>query len=210
MVNNPEKWPLIRDRISYIRNLAKGLDVLDAGCTGKKASGYVPDPVTTLHHSLKPVCKSLLGVDVDAEGVRRMMEAGFNVICDDITSMNLERRFDLIVAGEVIEHLYNPGLALKNLGKHLKQSGKLVLTTSNPFYYRQQSKILRRGHIQVHHEHTTSNDPHTISVMLRGSGFRLVKGVWISSKRRWNLMTLLARWRRYWNPNFLVEAHHIG
>lgn len=206
MTDRSEKWPVIGDRISYIRQLADGLDVLDVGCTGKKADGHIPHPSTTLHHSIEPVCKSLLGVDIDAEGVRRMAEAGFRVICDDITSMNLEYKFDLIIAGEIIEHLLNPGSALTNLGRHLKQNGKLVLTTSNPFYYRQQSKILRRGHIQVHRKHTAWYDPHTISAMLSGSGFTLVKGCWLSSRRRWNLMTQVARWRKYWNPNFLVEA----
>ena len=206
MMNQPENWPIIKDRISYIKHLAEGVDVLDVGCTGKKADGRIPDPATTLHHSIKPVCKSLLGVDVDSEGVKRMNEAGFNVICDDITSMKLEYKFDLIIAGEIIEHLFNPGLALKNLGRHLKQNGSLVLSTSNPFYYRQQSKILRRGRIQVHSEHKAWYDPHTINVMLSGSGFRLMRGVWLSSRRGWNLMTLLAHWRKYWNPNFLVEA----
>ena len=206
MINQPENWPIIKDRISYIRYLAEGMDVLDVGCTGKKADGRIPDPATTLHHSIKPVCKSLLGVDVDSEGVRGMTEAGFNVICDDITTMNLEYKFDLIIAGEIIEHLCNPGSALRNLGKHLKQNGSLILTTSNPFYYRQQSKIIRRGHIQVHGDHTAWYDPQTISVMLRCSGLKLVKGVWLSSRRRWSLMTLLSHWRKYWNPNFLVEA----
>jgi 2-polyprenyl-3-methyl-5-hydroxy-6-metoxy-1,4-benzoquinol methylase len=189
MVDQPEKWPVIRDRTSYIRDLARGLDVLDLGCAGKKANGRIPDPATTLHHAIEPVCKSLVGVDVDSEAVRRMTEAGFNALCDDITSMNLHHRFDLVVAGEIIEHLLNPASALRNLAKHLKEDGTLVLTTSNPFYYRQQSKILRRGHIQVHREHTAWYDPRTLSVMLHGSGFRLAK-----------------RWRKYWNPSFLVEA----
>ena len=206
MVDRPEKWPIIRDRVSYLKDLARGLEVLDVGCAGKKAGGRVPDPSSTLYSAIKPVCRSLLGVDIDREGVRRMAEAGFNVVCDDIGSMNLGRRFDLVIAAEVIEHLFDPGVALKNLGRHLKQNGTLVITTSNPFYYRQQSKILRRGHIQVHHEHTAWYDPQTLSVMLDGAGFAVVKGVWLASRKRWNLMTLLAYWRKYWNPNFLVEA----
>jgi 2-polyprenyl-3-methyl-5-hydroxy-6-metoxy-1,4-benzoquinol methylase len=206
MMSKPEKWPVLKDRIAYIRQLVTGLDVLDVGCTGKKANGRIPHAGTTLHHSMKPVCKSLVGVDVDADGIRLMEQEGFTVLCDDITSMDLKHTFDVILAGEVIEHLVNPGLALQNLGKHLRHNGRLVVTTCNPFYYRQQSKILRHGRIQVHREHVAWYDPLTLIVMLRSAGFSVDRGVWLASQKRWNVMAFLAYWRRYWNPNFLVEA----
>ena len=202
----PEKWPVVNDRVFYLMHSAAGLEVLDVGCTGKKGDGRIPDVTTTLHQSLKPVCKSLVGVDNDESGIKLMEREGFKVICCDITLMNLQRTFDLIIAGEIIEHLSNPGLALKNLGKHLNQTGRLVLTTSNPFYYRQQSKILRKGHIQVHPEHTAWYDPQTMGVLLNNAGFTVIKGAWLSTRKRWNLMTLLANRRKYWNPNFLIEA----
>ncbi len=206
MLSAPEKWPVVKDRITYIRQLTTGLDVLDVGCTGKKADGRIPHPGTTLHQSIKPVCRSLLGVDVDADGIRLMEQEGFTVRCDDITSMDLEHTFDVIIAGEVIEHLLNPGLALQNLGKHLRHDGRLVVTTCNPFYYRQQSKILRHGSIQVNRGHVAWYDPRTMILMLRSTGFTVVQGVWLSPQKRWNLMALLAWWRRYWNPNFLLES----
>ena len=202
----PEKWPVVKDRVSYLIHVAAGLDVLDVGCTGKKADGRIPDVATTLHQALKPLCKSLVGVDSDEGGIKLMKRDGFKVTCDDIITMDLQRTFDLIVAGEIIEHVSNPGLALKNLGKHLKKTGRLILTTCNPFYYRQQSKILRKGHIQVHPEHTAWYDPLTMGVLLNNSGFKIIKGTWLSSSKRWNPMMLLANRRKYWNPNFLIEA----
>ena len=202
----PEKWPVVNDRVSYLKQLAANLEVLDVGCTGKKGDGRIPDVTTTLHQALKPVCKSLVGVDNDKSGIKIMEREGFKVICCDITLMNLQRTFDVIIAGEIIEHLSNPGVALKTLGKHLNKAGRLVLTTCNPFYYRQQSKIMRKGHIQVHPEHTAWYDPLTMGVLLNNSGFTVIKGAWLSSRKRWNPMMPLAYWRRYWNPNFLIEA----
>ena len=202
----PEKWPLVKDRVSHIMQLAANLDVLDVGCTGTKADGRIPEVSSTLHHALKSVCKTLVGVDSDQEGVRLMTDEGFQVICDDITTMDLERTFDLVIAGEVVEHLSNPGLALKNLGKHLNKSGKLVVTTCNPFYYRQQSKIVRKGRIQVHPEHTAWYDPLTMGVLLNSSGFQIIRGFWLPLRKRWNPMIFLANRRRYWNPNFMIEA----
>ena len=202
----PEKWPIVKDRVSYIMQLAANLDVLDVGCTGKKADGGTPDIADTLHQALKPVCKTLVGVDSDEDGIRLMADEGFQVIPDDITTMDLERTFDLVIAGEVVEHLPNPGLALKNLGKHLNKSGKLVVTTCNPFYYRQQSKIARKGLIQVHPEHTAWYDPLTMGVLLNSSGFQVIRGFWLSPGKRWNPMIFLTNRRRYWNPNFMIEA----
>ena len=202
----PRSWPVIRDRTDYLKRLAAGLDVLDVGCTGRKGSGRLPDCASTLHHAIRPACASLTGLDIDAEGIEVMRGAGYRAVCGDVASAILNQKFDLIIAAEVIEHLPNPGLALCNLKTHLKESGTLVLTTSNPFYYRQQSRILRHATIQVNAAHTCWYDPLTLTWMLRGAGFAVVKGAWISPPKRWNPMSCLAGWRKYWNPNFLVEA----
>ncbi len=202
----PEKWPVVKDRVTYMKQLAANLEVLDVGCTGKKADGRIPDVTTTLHQALKPVCKSLVGVDSDASGIKVMEREEFKVICCDLTLMNLHRTFDLIIAGEIIEHLQNPGLALKNLGKHLNHTGRLVLTTCNPFYYRQQSKILRKGHIQVHPEHTAWYDPLTMGVLLNNSGFQVIKGVWLSSRKRWSPMMLLVNRQKILEPQFFDRS----
>ncbi len=180
--------------------------MLDIGCTGRKGSGRLPDCASTLHHAIRPVCASLTGLDIDAEGIEVMRKAGYHAVCGDVSSASLNQQFDLIIAAEVIEHLPNPALALCNLKEHLKNSGTLVLTTCNPFYYRQQSRILRHGTIQVNAAHTCWYDPLTLARMLRSAGFTVVKGAWISPGKRWNPMTFMARWRKYWNPNFLVEA----
>lgn len=127
--NQPEKWPLVKDCVAYLMALAAGLEVLDVGCTGKKADGRIPDVAVTLHQALKPVCKTIIGVDNDEGGIRILARASFQVIRADITTMDLERTFDLVIAGEVAEHLPNPGLALKNLVKHLSKTGRLVVTT---------------------------------------------------------------------------------
>jgi 2-polyprenyl-3-methyl-5-hydroxy-6-metoxy-1,4-benzoquinol methylase len=201
-----QSWPVIQDRTFYLKELARGLDVLNVGCTGRKGSGRLPDHASTLHHAMRPVCRSLTGIDIDAEGIGVMQEAGYRVVCGDVTSMRLHQKFDLIVAAEVIEHLTNPGLALKNLKEHLKENGILVLTTCNPFCYRQQSRILRHGTIQVNNTHTCWYDPRTIDGMLKHCGLTIIKGAWISPKKRWEPMTFISRLRKYWNANFLVEA----
>lgn len=52
------------------------------------------------------------------------------------TPMRLGRRFDVIVAGELIEHIENVGVFLENVRTHLKPGGLLFLTTPNPTSFR--------------------------------------------------------------------------
>ena len=44
---------------------------------------------------------------------------------------DLSERFEAIVAGDVIEHMSNPGLFLDNCRRHLEPGGELLLTTPN-------------------------------------------------------------------------------
>lgn len=207
--SDPGSWPVIGDRIAYLKKLVSGRDVLDIGCTGRKGCGRLPDHAATLHHAIRPVCASLTGIDIDAGGIEAMRAAGYRVVLGDAASIRLNQAFDVIIAAEVIEHLPNPGLALANLKAHLKESGTLVLTTCNPFYYRQQSRILRRGTIQVNASHTCWFDPLTLERLLQHSGLCVIRGAWFSPHQQWSPMILMARWRKYWNANFLVEARPI-
>ena len=69
---------------------------------------------------IRPVCASLTGLDIDAEGIEAMGKAGYHVVCGDVASVRLNQKYDLIIAAEVIEHLPNPGLALAILKRILK------------------------------------------------------------------------------------------
>ncbi|HCR81181.1 MAG: 3-demethylubiquinone-9 3-O-methyltransferase [Candidatus Pacebacteria bacterium GW2011_GWB1_47_8] len=45
------------------------------------------------------------------------------------------KTFDYVICSEVIEHVTDPGLALKEIYRVLKPGGILVLTTANKFWY---------------------------------------------------------------------------
>lgn len=43
------------------------------------------------------------------------------------------QKFDVVILGEVIEHLDNPGAALRNLSRLLTEQGRLIITVPNAF-----------------------------------------------------------------------------
>jgi len=95
-------------------------------------------------------------------------------------TFTLPHKFDTIVAGELIEHLSNPGLFLERAKKHLTEGGRLVLTTPYPFSLLYTLYALFKFPKTCQNpEHTCWFCPRTIGELARRSGFRIVK---------WNLI----------------------
>jgi len=75
-----------------------------------------------------------MGIDISAENIEKMRSLGFdNLLVADAQSFSLDQRFDTITAGELIEHLENPGAFLRTAAAHLAPGGRIVLTTPTPF-----------------------------------------------------------------------------
>ncbi len=116
-----------RHRIAYryARELARGLDVLDAGC----GEGFN----TVL---LAETARSVLGVDY-AEAPVAAARAAFprpNLEFRQLDVHELPRlalRFDLVTNFQVIEHLADPERFLVAVRSALKPEGVLLLTTPN-------------------------------------------------------------------------------
>lgn len=81
--------------------------------------------------------------------------------------------FDVIFAGDLIEHLTNPGLFLASCKAHLKDGGKLVLTTPNAFNLFNLTEKLSKEEPTVNADHTCYFNSKTIRVLLEKSGFAL-------------------------------------
>lgn len=144
------KTRLVKDRFLAIEPYINGKDVLDIGCVDARPGGVRKYKSTGLHIFLKEHASSLLGVDSDEGGVTAMKNEGYNVTSADAESLNLGRRFDCVVAGELLEHLSNPGFFLEGVKGHLNDGGALVITTPSAFSITNFFRILRKNSIKVH------------------------------------------------------------
>src|SRR5262249_3416192 len=118
--------------VAYLCDLAKGKIVLDVGVVEHFAAATTSDQ--WLHGKIREVARQCVGVDVLADEIEALRARGYDVRHCDLTVEVLDETFDLIVMGEVIEHIGNPETFLANTAKMLKAGGRLVLTTPSPWY----------------------------------------------------------------------------
>jgi 2-polyprenyl-3-methyl-5-hydroxy-6-metoxy-1,4-benzoquinol methylase len=117
-------------RARFLAELIPGGEVLDIGCAGHVVK---PESDDWLHGALARRCR-VTGIDISEDNIRRMRELGFaDTHVGSAEDFHLGRKFDAVVAGEVIEHLSNPGRFLECAKLHLKENGKIVISTPYVF-----------------------------------------------------------------------------
>lgn len=133
------------DRIPFIMDYCRGKKVLHLGCT---SSPNVEEKIKNkrwLHKVLTETAAECLGIDIDLEAISMLRE---KYKIKNIMEGNAEtldklkpNKFDIILAGELIEHLNNPGKFLETAKVVLKSDGKLLITTTNAFCFRRFIRI---------------------------------------------------------------------
>lgn len=120
------------DRINYIVNACSGKNVLDLGCWDETALSKKDTPFW-LHSRISAVANNTIGIDKSSS----LPDEGFfmphsKIQKGDITDKDAISGFDvdIIVAGEVIEHLPNTLYFFKIL-KEAYPGKRLICTTPN-------------------------------------------------------------------------------
>jgi len=121
----------MKTREDRILEWVKGPNILDVGCTDHIVR---ENSVYWLHQHLSQKFARVVGIDISEENLEKMRALGYkNLYRMDAESFSLEEKFDTIVAGELIEHLSNPGLFLNQARSHLNPGGRLIVTTPYVF-----------------------------------------------------------------------------
>jgi 2-polyprenyl-3-methyl-5-hydroxy-6-metoxy-1,4-benzoquinol methylase len=103
-----------------------------------------------------------------------LQERGYDVRLGDAQDFDFGEKFDVVLAGELIEHLDNVHGFLESVHRHLGPDGRLVLTTPNAFYF--MNFVYRiAGHPRVNREHTCWYCPDTMRQVLERNQFAITE-----------------------------------
>lgn len=156
-------------REALIAELVRGRRVLDVGSLGQSAD-------YCLWNMIDREAASLTGIDLpDAEQTARELlqipEAGLQhkhdprIVFGNMETIDLGRRFEVVTAGDVIEHVSNPGRFLDNIRRHLENDGRLIITTPNAKW----PTVLLKPNLT----HVLWHDRYTLNQLLIRHGFEL-------------------------------------
>jgi SAM-dependent methyltransferase len=164
------------DRDRFLRDLCSGKDVLHLGCVDSGLTAERIEKGELLHGALANVARGLWGVDLDESGVRVLTDLGHgNIFVGDVERLSEVRgleglKFDVIVAGEIVEHLASPGLFLDGCKPLLASGGCLALTTPNALALVNAMLVpLRRE--AIHPDHTLAFTPTSLRRLLEQRGY---------------------------------------
>ena len=201
-------WGVTNSKFARIIELCTGKDVLDCGCVG---SG-LDDPggmASTTHYHIAAAARRCVGIDIMKDEVEKRRAAGYDVRVANAETMDLGETFDVIVAGDLIEHLSNPGLFLERARLHLRRDGLLCIVTPNPWSMNAVAKAVLKIETRINPEHTCWFDPSTLKQLLQRYGFEPLEWYW----QEYGVIPvahLLVRLRHNLASHFIAIAQKTG
>ncbi len=199
-------------RDEFLTTFCRGKRILHLGCVGFtdcELADKIRLAGQSLHQRLSDV-GTCVGVDLDAASIGQLQERGVfsNVLVGDVEKLEqlpaeLEH-FNVVVAGDIIEHVSNPGKMLDGIRRWLDPNGYLVLSTPNsmglPGFLRYAGGGFHEGL-----QHVLSFNAITLAQLLERHGYRLTNTLTChqgTAKRRhgWKFVVGRAMFRRW--PKF--------
>lgn len=165
------------DRIDEVRALVRGCRVIDLGFVDEGQMGPKSGRGTWLHDVVRAEARECVGIDADANGVAHARELGFDAHACDVedadalAALGLEPA-DVVLAGELLEHLDRPGRFLEAVKRLTAPGGALVLTTPNAHALTNTLGALA-GRELVNPDHVAWLSWRTLETLLTRHGWRL-------------------------------------
>lgn len=167
------------DRFAYLRDLTRGRRVVHVGFVDAGCQQLNEESGAWLHEHLAAAASELVGLDLDDAGVADARTRGYEAYAVDCRDGDAVRALgiapaDVVVAGEVIEHLDDPGRFLDGLHALVAPGGVLVVTTPNAAGLVNAAALL--GNYEVNHpDHIALYTCTTLDTMLRRHGWEPVE-----------------------------------
>jgi 2-polyprenyl-3-methyl-5-hydroxy-6-metoxy-1,4-benzoquinol methylase len=189
--------PQVPDRVLFLIERCRGRHVLDIGCVAHDVA-RMSSP-SWLHGRLAAVAASCVGVDILQEGVDEMLRLGHRAIVHDLSSgigpLADEAPFDVIVAGELVEHVGSNHMLFEVAAQLLADDGELIITTPNP-WAPSRVRAGRLGHVWENVDHVVFAFPSGVAELAERHGLVLAEARTTANQRERSVILWLKAVRR--------------
>jgi hypothetical protein len=156
--------------------VVEGRSVLDVGSIGHSYTGR--DGYKTWNFGmLKQHARRVKGFELPElqDQVMAARADGHDIEIGNAETYVATEPYDVVFAGDLIEHLSNPGLFLERAHRNLVSDGILVLATPNTYSLAKMIRVIGRitNEPPVNPEHTFYFTPKTLGQLLRRYGFQI-------------------------------------
>lgn len=155
--------PLVLDRLGYLTAVAQGRSVLHVGCADWPMTEQRISRGQLLHARLRQTASFLFGIDISKQGLQVLRGHGYSDVGQmDAEDLVSDRKYDLVIAGDTLEHLSNPGLFIQKAADALAPDGEIVIGVPSAFSFN--AIRLWFGSTELtHKDHTAFYSPKTLS-----------------------------------------------
>lgn len=128
----------IEERIMFsLLPKLKGAKLLDVGCG-----------IGTISCQLQKRGFEVYGIDFSSVAIKKAKEKGIKAMECDVDKNGIpfeDNYFDVVWAGDIIEHVFDPIFLLKEMSRVVKPLGKVLLTTPNNFHLKTRLSVFISG-----------------------------------------------------------------
>ena len=129
---NPTRIKYLKENIVYnfkLKNKSKplsGIEILDIGCGG----GLLSEPMSRMG-------ANVTGIDASDKNIKiaklhsKKNKLKINYLCSSPEKLKIEKKFDVILNMEIVEHVEDIDFFLKSCSKLLKKNGLMFVATIN-------------------------------------------------------------------------------
>lgn len=187
--NHRLPWSLPVDRDFFIMRQSRGRRVLHLACASAPFTRELHESNQLLHQKLSRCALDICGVDVEREALAYLESEGYQQLiganlldAEEVARVKtvLPWTPEVVLAGELLEHLDQQGIALKNIASLLGPRSKLVITVPNSFSLKAFVRVCI-GHEKVSHDHVSYFSYANLKQLAARTGLRIEQIGWYTS-----------------------------
>lgn len=175
------KYDQLKNRRNFIIQFVKNKKVIHLGCCDHKP--VIRDKIkdnSWMHKIITENSKECIGIDIEKDTVE-YVRSEFkyeNIIYGDITDKKkikevVDNKFDIMVMGEILEHVDNPVLFLKQIRENYKNNiSQILITVPNAFSYRNMKSVKENSEV-INSDHRYWFTPYTLAKIISLAGYKV-------------------------------------